>query len=68
MENLIDALIEIDWAKTVRDYERRKAEKVSGRKRLFAYDSDDITKMITVKKSIILMSLKLIWYLSYRLF
>ena len=41
MENLIDALIETDWAKTARDYERRKEEKLSGRKRSFAYDSDE---------------------------
>ena len=41
MENLIDALIETDWAKTAREYEQRKEEKVSGRKRSFAYDSDE---------------------------
>ena len=41
MENLIDELIEIDWANTARDYERRKEDKFSGRKRSFAYVSDD---------------------------
>ena len=41
MENLIDALIETDWAKTARDYERRKEDKFSERKRSFVYDSDD---------------------------
>ena len=41
MENLIDTLIETNWAKTVRDYEQRKEEKVSGRKRGSAYDLDN---------------------------
>ena len=41
MENLIDELIETNWAETARDYEWRKEDKFSGRKRSFVYDSDD---------------------------
>ena len=33
MENLVEALIETDWAKAVQRYEQQLAEKTSGKKR-----------------------------------
>ena len=32
---------DFNYSQTARDYERRKKDKFSGRKRSFAYDSDD---------------------------
>ena len=41
MENLIDALIETDWAKVARDYEQKSEEKAGKNKRKYGYMNDE---------------------------
>ena len=41
MENLIEALIETDWAKAARRYEQQLAEKTSGKKRKLIEEMDN---------------------------
>ena len=67
MENLIDALIETDWSKTARDYEQRKEDIFSGRKRSFAYDLDDNIHD-NCEKNHYFNEVNLIWYLNCGLF
>ena len=41
MENLIDALIETDWAKAARDYEQKSEEKAGNNKRKYGHMNDE---------------------------
>ena len=41
MEDLIEALIETDWAKVAREYERKREEKAGVKKRKFGFISSE---------------------------